>query len=141
MCSCVYALIGINVGGRNRPETNGAPMRNIAGFSASILAAVVAVALVASCSRSKPDAAELPAGSVTLVGAGSSFDAVLFNRWFTVYHDSHPRVFLSSTPQWVAAKAFAVLSERTLRRKTRLTSGPAIPPCPTWSSHKRTTTL
>jgi len=45
----------------------------------------------ASC---KTDAEKLPAGSVSLTGAGSSFDAVLFNRWFTVYHESHPNVYI-----------------------------------------------
>ena len=35
----------------------------------------------------------LPAAS-QLAGAGSSFDAVLFKRWFTVYHESHPNVFI-----------------------------------------------
>jgi phosphate transport system substrate-binding protein len=49
----------------------------------------------ASCSRSKTDAEKLPAGSVSLTGAGSSFDAVLFKRWFTVYHQSHPNVYIN----------------------------------------------
>ncbi len=68
-------------------------MKKIAGLSA-VLAAVVIVTLGISCSRSKTDAEKLPAGSVSLVGAGSSFDAVLFNRWFTVYHESHPNVYI-----------------------------------------------
>ena len=29
-----------------------------------------------------------------MTGAGSTFDAMLFKRWFTVYHDSHPNVFV-----------------------------------------------
>jgi phosphate transport system substrate-binding protein len=52
------------------------------------------VVLSGSCSRSKAGDAALPAGSVPLTGAGSTFDSVLFNRWFTVYHDSHPNVFI-----------------------------------------------
>src|SRR5271157_5327385 len=62
----------------------------------STLAVVVLVTLLASCSSSKPGASEaqLPAGSTLLTGAGSSFDAVLFKRWFTVYHDSHPNIFI-----------------------------------------------
>ena len=69
-------------------------MRKIAKRWASVLAAATIVVLGVSCSRSKTDAEKLPADSVSLVGAGSSFDAVLFNRWFTVYHESHPNVFI-----------------------------------------------
>jgi len=61
-----------------------------------MLAVIVLVTLLASCSSSKPGTgeAQLPAGSTLLTGAGSSFDAVLFKRWFTVYHDSHPNIFI-----------------------------------------------
>ncbi len=69
-------------------------MRKIAKRWASVLAAVAIMILGVSCSRSKTDAEKLPADSVSLVGAGSSFDAVLFNRWFTIYHESHPNVFI-----------------------------------------------
>lgn len=55
-------------------------MKKIAGVSLPILATIVMVTLLASCSRSKSGAEELPAGSVSLVGAGSSFDAILFKR-------------------------------------------------------------
>jgi phosphate transport system substrate-binding protein len=50
------------------------------------------VTLGVSCSKQNTD--KLPPGSITLTGAGSSFDSVLFNRWFTVYHDSHPNIFI-----------------------------------------------
>jgi len=61
-----------------------------------MLAVVVLVALLASCSSSKAGAgdAQLPPGSISLTGAGSSFDAVIFKRWFTVYHDSNPNIFI-----------------------------------------------
>jgi phosphate transport system substrate-binding protein len=61
-----------------------------------MLAVVVLVMLLASCSSSKPSASEtqLPPGSSQLTGAGSTFDAVLFKRWFTVYHDSHPNILI-----------------------------------------------
>ena len=52
------------------------------------------VTLLSSCSSSKPDATKPPSGTVSLAGAGSSFDAVLFNRWFTVYHANNPSVFI-----------------------------------------------
>jgi len=62
----------------------------------SVLAAVALLALLLGCTSSKAGAgdAKLPPGSVLLTGAGSSFDAVLFNRWFTVYHNSHPNIFI-----------------------------------------------
>ena len=66
-------------------------MNKIAKVSLPVLAAVVIVALGVGC---KSGVNNLPAGSITLTGAGSSFDAVLFKRWFTVYHDSHPNVFI-----------------------------------------------
>jgi phosphate transport system substrate-binding protein len=60
------------------------------------LAAFVLFAFMASCTSSKPGASDsqLPAGSTLLTGAGSSFDAILFNRWFTVYHSSHPNIVI-----------------------------------------------
>lgn len=69
-------------------------MRRIPAVSLAAVALLAFVGLFVSCSRSKPNADALPAGSVSLTGAGSSFDAILFNRWFTVYHDSHPNIFV-----------------------------------------------
>ena len=65
-------------------------------WAVPVVAAIVLVALMASCTSSKPGASDsqLPAGSTLLTGAGSSFDAILFNRWFTIYHASHPNVFI-----------------------------------------------
>jgi len=64
--------------------------------SVPVIAAVVLLALLSACTSSKAGEgdAKLPPGSVLLTGAGSSFDAVLFNRWFTVYHNSHPNVYI-----------------------------------------------
>ena len=61
-----------------------------------MLAVVLLVAFLVSCSRSKQNEgdAQLPPGSISLTGAGSSFDAVIFKRWFIVYHDSHPNTFI-----------------------------------------------
>jgi len=65
-----------------------------------MLALVVLVALLASCFSSKQNAgdAPLPSGSTLLTGAGSSFDAAIFKRWFIVYHDSHPKTFIKYAP-------------------------------------------
>jgi phosphate transport system substrate-binding protein len=62
------------------------------GFAVSVVAA-----LLASCSASQPTADESkhPAGSIALSGAGSTFDSVIFDRWFSVYHDSHPNTFIA----------------------------------------------
>ena len=69
-------------------------MRRIAALCLAAVAVLGFVALLADCSRSKSNADARPAGSISLTGAGSSFDAILFNRWFTVYHDSHPNIFV-----------------------------------------------
>jgi phosphate transport system substrate-binding protein len=58
------------------------------------LAVFLMVTVLGGCSRSKPVAADNPPGSIPLTGAGSTFDSVLFNRWFRVYHDSHPNVYI-----------------------------------------------
>ncbi len=69
-------------------------MRKVAAASLPAFAVLAIVAVLAGCSSSKPNADKLPAGSISLTGAGSSFDAILFNRWFTAYHDSHPNIFV-----------------------------------------------
>ncbi len=69
-------------------------MRKIAAVSLAVFAVLAIVAVLAGCSRSKPSEDRLAAGSVALTGAGSSFDAILFSRWFTVYHDSHPNIVI-----------------------------------------------
>jgi phosphate transport system substrate-binding protein len=68
-------------------------MKKSAALLAFTLAVFSSLALT-GCSRSKSVDAALPSGSVLLTGAGSTFDSVLFNRWFQVYHDSHPNVFI-----------------------------------------------
>ena len=39
-----------------------------------------------------PRKAEAPAGSITIKGAGSTFVAPLFRKWFEQYHKEHPNV-------------------------------------------------
>ena len=60
------------------------------------LVVVTFTAILAGCSRSKPQEAQatLPPGSILLTGAGATFPSVLYNRWFTVYRDSHPNTFI-----------------------------------------------
>jgi len=59
--------------------------------------------LFAACNNSKPPKAEastagpeaqVPAGSLLLKGAGSTFDSLIFKRWFSVYHDAHPDTYI-----------------------------------------------
>ncbi len=53
------------------------------------------LAILAGCSRSEPEAqAKAPAGGVLLTGAGATFPSVLYNRWFNIYHDSHPNILI-----------------------------------------------
>jgi phosphate transport system substrate-binding protein len=51
----------------------------------------VAPALAACSGSPATSADQTPPGEVVLVGAGSTFDAPLFERWFTAYHSIHPR--------------------------------------------------
>ena len=56
---------------------------------------VAFLAILAGCSRSEPEVqAKVPPGAILLTGAGATFPSVLYNRWFSVYHDSHPNVFI-----------------------------------------------
>jgi phosphate transport system substrate-binding protein len=66
--------------------------------SSRIIAPVIFVgllAILAGCSRSEPEAqAKVSPGGVLLTGAGATFPSVLYNRWFNVYHDSHPNILI-----------------------------------------------
>jgi phosphate transport system substrate-binding protein len=66
--------------------------------SSRIIAPVIFVgllAILAGCSRSEREAqARAPAGGVLLTGAGATFPSVLYNRWFNIYHDSHPNILI-----------------------------------------------
>ena len=37
---------------------------------------------------------QIPSGALVLKGAGATFPSLLYKRWFTAYHDSHPDVFI-----------------------------------------------
>jgi phosphate transport system substrate-binding protein len=51
--------------------------------------------MLAGCSRSEPEPqATIPPGATVLTGAGATFPSVLYKRWFAVYQDSHPNVFI-----------------------------------------------
>jgi phosphate transport system substrate-binding protein len=54
------------------------------------------VAFLAGCSKSKPQETDtkLPPGSILLTGAGATFPSVLYDRWFSAYHDSHPNTVI-----------------------------------------------
>lgn len=61
-----------------------------------MFAIFLCLAFLTSCSSSNPSPTEtkLSPGSISLTGGGSTFSSVLFDRWFTVYHDSHPETFI-----------------------------------------------
>jgi len=44
--------------------------------------------------ESKPVEEAIPAGSIQLRGAGATFPALLYQRWFSVYHDSNPGTYI-----------------------------------------------
>ena len=68
-------------------------MLRLTSFPALLLVALVGI--LAGCSRSEPEAqAKAPAGGVLLTGAGATFPSVLYNRWFNIYHDSHPNILI-----------------------------------------------
>ena len=51
--------------------------------------------IVTSCSSASSSGdGQRPPGSISLSGGGSTFSSVLFNRWFAVYHNSHPNTFI-----------------------------------------------
>ena len=71
---------------------------------AGVLAAIAVLLLFVGCTQSKPPVPgesagpiaeeKLPAGATVLTGAGATFPSVLYKRWFTVYHDSHPDTYI-----------------------------------------------
>jgi phosphate transport system substrate-binding protein len=65
-------------------------MKNLAaigcvGFLLSVVAA-------GGCSTKSSTASDAPAGVLTISGAGSTFVAPLFRKWFDQYHEEHPNV-------------------------------------------------
>jgi len=62
-----------------------------------VLMAAILCILMAGCSASRgdPRKIEVPAGSVVLAGAGSTFDSLLFKSWFTTYQQENPRTFIT----------------------------------------------
>jgi phosphate transport system substrate-binding protein len=44
--------------------------------------------------ESKPVEEAIPVGSTQLRGAGATFPVVLYERWFSVYHDSNPGTYI-----------------------------------------------
>jgi len=50
-------------------------------------------AILAGCSNSEPEVQAKP-GTIVLTGAGATFPSTLYNHWFAVYHDNHPKVVI-----------------------------------------------
>jgi len=69
-----------------------------------LLVSLAFVVFLIGCTESKPplnaDQAgakaeeKLPPGATVLTGAGATFPSVLYNRWFTVFHDSHSDTYI-----------------------------------------------
>lgn len=58
-----------------------------------LFSSLLFVSILTACSPSgsSSPAARNSQGGITLTGAGSTFSSVLFDRWFSVYHDTHPQ--------------------------------------------------
>jgi phosphate transport system substrate-binding protein len=71
---------------------------------ACMLVSVAFLLLFVGCTESKPPANpesaaantedKVPPGATILTGAGATFPSLLYKRWFTVYHDSHPDTYI-----------------------------------------------
>lgn len=80
--------------------------RTLAPFGmAHVPITIVLTALLVGCSDSHPPTAveqarnsgevHKPSGSTVLKGAGATFPSLLYKRWFSTYHDNHPRTYIS----------------------------------------------
>lgn len=80
--------------------------RTLAPFEmAHVPITIVLTALLVGCSDSHPPTAveqarnagevQPPSGSTVLKGAGATFPSLLYKRWFSTYHDNHPRTYIS----------------------------------------------
>ena len=74
--------------------------------------------------------AKLPSGSILLTGAGATFPSVLYNRWFTVYHDSHPETIIKYAAVGSGEGVRRFIGKNIAPRKKWI-SAPATLPCPT----------
>jgi phosphate transport system substrate-binding protein len=71
-------------------------MKMSAWHAGGIFSILICLSTLTGCSGPEGSSAEnkVPAGSISLAGGGSTFSSVLFNRWFTAYHDTHPGTFI-----------------------------------------------
>jgi phosphate transport system substrate-binding protein len=67
--------------------------RSVTVGVAPVLMVVMLGTLLTGCSLSNRKTPEttVPAGGSVLIGAGSTFDSVLFKRWFATYQNQHPK--------------------------------------------------
>jgi phosphate transport system substrate-binding protein len=69
----------------------GDPMKSVRIGAIAIIAALLALVTVVSCTRSKNQAAG-QSESVQIIGAGSTFVYPLMSQWISNFHQSHPNV-------------------------------------------------
>ena len=64
---------------------------------ALVVMAAVLCSLISGCSSSGRGTTEtkVPAGAVALAGAGSTFDSILFNNWFTIFQHDHSNAYIT----------------------------------------------
>jgi phosphate transport system substrate-binding protein len=75
-------------------------IRLVRSVASSVLPALMAVLLwsfLTSCSSSgrRSPETKVPVGGVALVGAGSTFDSILFQSWFTIFQHDNPNAYIS----------------------------------------------
>jgi len=73
------------------------------GTAACAALACLLMCFTVGCSNANPSKTgdssvradeSVPAGSVRIRGAGATFPSVLYKRWFSTYHDSHPATYI-----------------------------------------------
>lgn len=79
-----------------------------ASRSARIVVTISLIVLLGGCSTSTPPPsvessagttpAKLPTGSILLKGAGATFPFLLYKNWFSMYHDTHPAIYVAYEP-------------------------------------------
>ena len=67
-------------------------MKNL--VSIACISLTVAVAAAGGCSTRSSSNSNTQANAITIKGAGSTFVAPLFRKWFEQYHNEHPDIVI-----------------------------------------------
>jgi phosphate transport system substrate-binding protein len=91
-CAAANAL-----GGKWRQNMRTKVVHSVAVSMLSAMLAVFLGSLQTGCSFSTRRTPEnkIPAGTVALTGAGSTFDSILFKSWFSIYQHNNPNAYIT----------------------------------------------